>query len=150
LSEFIVGCVAEVRNTWCPSNLTRYTASPSSDADWPLERLMVARFMYPSVFKCLITHIVFPKIFFVLHWFRQIHFSSPVIIRLDHFRCVWAKNRRWKCGPLNFFHQIVRHPIIVTIYVPECLQMPYNTHMRYVKYLCDVSCRITWIIFNQY
>jgi len=50
-SNLSFGCVEGVRNTRCPSNPTRYTASPS---DGPLERLMVA-------------HIVFIKIFFVPH-----------------------------------------------------------------------------------
>jgi len=52
-SNLSFGCVEGVR-TRCPFNSTRYTASLSSDADRPLERLMVA-------------HIVFSKIFFVLH-----------------------------------------------------------------------------------
>jgi len=53
-SNLSFGCAEGVRNTRCPSNPTRYTASLSLDADRPLERLMVA-------------HIIFPKIFFVPH-----------------------------------------------------------------------------------
>jgi len=92
LSEFIVWLCEGVRNTRCPSNPIRYTTSPSSDADRLLERLMVA-------------HIVFSKIFSVPYWCKQSIFHCPwlFVSKIDHFRCIWAKNCRWKCGPLNFF-----------------------------------------------
>jgi len=131
------GCVEGVRNTRCPFNPIRYTA-PSSDADRPLERLIVAYF-------------VFPKIFSISHWCKQSIFHRPwlFVSKMDYFHCVWAKNRRWKCGPLNFFSSNCETPKHRNDLCTECFQMLYNTHMRYMEYLCDVSCRVTWIIFNQ-
>jgi len=45
------GCVEGVRNTRCPSNPTRYTASPFSDADRLLERLIAAYIVFLKIFS---------------------------------------------------------------------------------------------------
>jgi len=45
------GYMEGVSNTRCPSNSTRYTASPSSDADRPLERLIVAQIFFCQIVR---------------------------------------------------------------------------------------------------
>lgn len=84
--------VERARNIPYPSHLTRYTASPSSDANRLLEWLTVTHFVLPRTFSL---HIVLNNPFFI----DRYHSLQELAVLL----IVGAENRRWKCDQLNVY-----------------------------------------------
>lgn len=51
---------------------------------------------------------------------------------------------------IKFFCLNARHWNIVAVHVFNYFQMLYNANIIYMEYLCNVSCRTSWIFFNQH
>lgn len=60
---------------------------------------------------------------------------------MGYFWYMCAENCRWKCNPLFSLNHDA--PNFAAVHESKCLQMLYNTYIKYVEYLYEVLCHVT-------
>lgn len=84
--------------------------------------------MHPGVFKCIWVFSITSRCF-------QLHPSV--------FNYIQVLSNATGCFQL---HPSIFQCIQMFANATRCFQMYYNVDMKYVKYFCSVSCRVTWLI----